>query len=99
LPFLTRRSKHSENAAFEIGHGASALGQELCRSEAEARLIAGSDIERRVNEKRDMAERSTLTQRRDDCEAVEVREAEIEDDQARLMDSGEVNGLAAGHRV
>src|SRR5436190_4217341 len=84
---VRHRCKQGKDAAFKIGDAAAALGQKLCGAEAETRLIGTSDIQRRVDEKRDLVQRRAFAERANDREAVDVGKAEIQDDQTRRMES------------
>src|SRR4051794_39526088 len=91
--FRCRRFDQPDHVSFEVGQAAPALGEELRRSEPETGLVGASDIDCRVDQKRDVLERGALPKRIDDGEAVNIREAEVEDDETRLMLVADANGF------
>src|SRR5258708_40322854 len=74
-----------DDVVFEFGETAPALGQDLRRAEAQAGLVGAPDVERRIDEQSDVAESRAFAKGVDDRETIEVGEAEVQDEEARLM--------------
>src|SRR5882757_7613849 len=80
---------------FEIGQTAPALRKELRWSEAQAGLVCVSNVDCRIDEKRDVPEGLTFPKGTYDFEAVHVSKAEVEDDETRLLLPAQLNRFAA----
>src|SRR6185369_2798932 len=81
LRFGRHQIEEADDLLFELLERDAALDQELRRSETQPFLFRRVELQRGVDDQRDVRERVALLQPVDDGESIHLREDEIEDDQ------------------
>src|SRR3954468_11521449 len=91
--------QEAHDLLFEFLERYAALDQKLGRPEAQARLFGGVELQRGVDDQRDVREAVALFQPVDDREAVQLREDEVEHDEIGTVRHHAIDRFASIHRM